>query len=370
MNIEHFLKNSSPSWVKAVGENADIIMSTRIRLARNLRNFRFPISFSEEEAKQVDEHIMKVLLSINDDKMRFSYFPMKEMRLMQRQVLVEKHLISPSLATNEHCASVYLTQDESVSVMVNEEDHIRIQVLTPGLKLKESFQKAMDVDQFLSQALSFAYDDQFGFLTSCPTNVGTGLRASVMLHLPALTMTKKMNAIIQTLARLGMVVRGIYGEGSENLGNVYQISNQITLGKSEQDILDDLESIVQQVIDKERMARQQLFARAPIALEDRLFRSFGTLMYAKVLTSEEAASCLSNVRLGVDLGIIKNISLLQLNECMLIIQPGFIQQFANASLQAKERDIFRAKLIQQKLTLQNEFSNEIKGEKGEDLYDV
>lgn len=368
MNLEHFLTNSAPEWMKTSGENADIIMSTRIRLARNLKGYRFPISFVAEEAQLIDEQVMKALLN-SDQERHFSYFAMKDLPQTQRQLLVEKHLISPHLAERKNGASVYLTADESISVMVNEEDHIRIQVLAPGLDLQQSFQTAMEIDRDLSQTLQFAYDDQFGFLTSCPTNVGTGLRASVMLHLPALTMSKKMNAIIQTLARLGMTVRGIYGEGSENLGNIYQVSNQITLGKSEQQILADLESIVQQIIEKERGARKQLYARTQIALEDRLFRSLGTILYAKVLTSEEAAACLSNVRLGVDLGIITNISLPQLNECMLLIQPGFVQQAANAQLQAAERDIVRAKLLQEKLTLNNNYSIQ-NGEKGEDLYDV
>lgn len=368
MNIEHFLRNSAPSWVKASGDDADIIMSTRIRLARNLKGYRFPISFVEEEAQLIDEQMMKALLSSEND-IQFSYFAMKDLPLMQRQLLVEKHLISPSLANREVGASVYLTNDEAISIMVNEEDHIRIQVLAPGLNLQQAFEQASQLDNYLSTLLPLAYDEQFGFLTSCPTNVGTGLRASVMLHLPALTMSKKMNAIIQALARLGMTVRGIYGEGSENLGNIYQVSNQITLGKSEQEILQDLETIVQQIIERERAARKQLFARAQTALEDRLFRSLGTLMYAKILTSEEAAACLSNVRLGVDLGIIDNISLRQLNECMLLIQPGFVQQAANATLQAVERDIVRAKLLQQKLTLNNNYSSH-NGEKGEDLYDV
>lgn len=369
MNIEHFLQNSAPAWVIASGEDADILMSTRIRLARNLNGYRFPISFIAEEAQQIDERVMQALLSPDND-MQFSYFSMQQIPVTQRQLLVEKHLISPNLAQREVGASVFITADESVSVMVNEEDHIRIQVLSSGLNLQETFQKAVEIDRYLARTLPFAYDEQFGFLTSCPTNVGTGLRASVMLHLPALTMSKKMNAIIQTLARLGMTVRGIYGEGSENLGNIYQVSNQITLGKSEQQILADLESIVQQIIDKERLARKQLFARAPVALQDRLFRSLGTLMYAKVLTSEEAAACLSNVRLGVDLNLIHNISLHQLNECMLLIQPGFVQQYANATLQAAERDIVRAQLIQQKLHLNNHYSESHKGEKGEDLYDV
>ena len=369
MNIEYFLKNTSPSWIEASEHHSDIVMSTRIRLARNLDGYRFPITFSEEEAKLVDESVQRVLMAVQKDGPEFSYFPMKEMPALQRQVLVEKHLISPHLAKREKTASVFLTEDESISVMVNEEDHIRIQCLAAGLQLHETYARASKLDQQLDEKLMYAYDEQLGFLTSCPTNVGTGLRASVMMHLPALTMTKKMNVLIQTMARLGMVVRGIYGEGSENLGNIYQISNQITLGKSEQEILDELQSVVEQVIEKERQARKQLFARAPIALEDRLYRSLGTLKYARILTSEEAASCLSNVRLAVDLQMISDIPLNRLNECMLLIQPGFIQQYAGTTLQAAERDIFRAKLLQEKIQTQEQNEPTMRG-KGEDLYDV
>ena len=369
MNIEHFLKNTLPSWIQATGEHADIVLSTRIRLARNLTGFRFPVSFSEEEAKQIDESVLSALLAVRDEGVRFSYFPMKEMPALQRLVLVEKHLISPHLAKCEKSAAVFLAEDESISVMVNEEDHIRIQCLAAGLQLHETYAKANELDRYLEERLIYAYDEQLGYLTSCPTNVGTGLRASVMMHLPALTMTKQINVLIQTMARLGMVVRGIYGEGSENLGNIYQISNQITLGKSEREILDDLQSVVEKVIQKEQQARKQLFARAPIALEDRLYRSLGTLMYARILSSEEAAACLSNVRLAVDLQMIDNISQNQLNECMLVIQPGFIQQHAGTTLQPDERDIFRAKILQEKLTIHSQ-SGPTKRGKGEDLYDV
>lgn len=369
MNIEYFLKNTLPSWIKATGEHADIVMSTRIRLARNLTGFRFPVSFSEEDAKKIDESVLQTLLAIRDGGPRFSYFPMKEMPALQRLVLVEKHLISPHLAKCEKSASVFLTEDESISVMVNEEDHIRIQCLAAGLQLHETYAKANELDKYLEERLAYAYDEQLGYLTSCPTNVGTGLRASVMMHLPALTMTKQMNVLVQTMARLGMVVRGIYGEGSENLGNIYQISNQITLGKSERDILDDLQSVVEQLIQKEHQARKQLFARAPIVLEDRFYRSLGILMYARILSSEEASSCLSNVRLAVDLQMISDISLDQLNECMLVIQPGFIQQHAGTTLQADERDIFRAKILQEKLTTYSRNETTKRG-KGEDLYDV
>ena len=364
MNIEHFLTNASPSWMQHESDS-DIVISTRIRLARNIANTRFPISFTEQEAQLIEEKMMQSLLSSDNNPYQFSYFQIKDMPVLQRQILVEKHLISPNLARRKKIGSFFLTKDESISILVNEEDHIRIQSLMQGMNLKEAFDKARNIDRFLSKSITYAYEDRYGYLTSCPTNVGTGLRASVMLHLPALTMMKQMNPLIQMMTRLGMVVRGIYGEGSENLGNIYQISNQITLGKSEEMILQELQDVVEQVIKKEELARKNLLMRAPSMLEDRLSRSLGTLKYAKILTSEEAASCLSNVRLGVSLGLLEAISQRKLNECMLIMQPGLIQQYIGTTLQPAERDMYRAKLLQEKLNEQDEATNN--GEKGEDF---
>ena len=364
MNIEHFLTNASPSWMQNESES-DIVISTRIRLARNIANTRFPISFTEQDAQAIEDQMVQSLLSTDDNSYQFSYFQIKDMPVLQRQILVEKHLISPNLARRQKIGSFFLTKDEAISILVNEEDHIRIQSLTQGIDLKKAFKEAYKIDRYLRKSITYAYEDRYGYLTSCPTNVGTGLRASVMLHLPALTMTKQMNGLIQMMTRLGMVVRGIYGEGSENLGNVYQISNQITLGKSEDTILQELQDVVEQVIQKEQLARKNLLARAPTTLEDRLSRSLGTLKYAKVLPSEEAASCLSNVRLGVSLGLLAPISQRKLNECMLLIQPGFIQQTVGTTLQPAERDMYRAKLLQDKLNEQEEAKNN--GEKGEDL---
>lgn len=368
MNIEHFLSNNAPLWMCGEGENADIVLSTRIRLARNLHNTKFPMLLSAEEAEQVNEQVLKALMSVDEENFHFSYFPMQQLTKLQRQILVERHLISPNLANREQAASVFLTEDEGISIMVNEEDHLRIQCLASDLQLMESYQKASALDKHLNKQLSFAYDDQFGYLTNCPTNVGTGLRASVMMHLPALTMSKQMNKINHMLVRLGMAVRGIYGEGSENTGSIYQISNQITLGKSEIEILEELQSIVEQIIQRERHARQQIVQRAPIVLEDRLFRSLGTLRYARILTSEEAANCLSDVRLAVNLHLIEDISTHALNECMMLIQPGMIQQYVGTTLAPTERDQYRAKLLQNKLA--EEKLSHINGEKGEDLYDV
>ena len=368
MNIEHFLNLKETSWMDTDSHESDIVMSTRIRLARNILNYRFPTMFSQEEANQVEKDLLNCLMKADRNKYQFSYFTIKALSVLQRQILVEKHLISPYLASMELTGSVFITKDESLSVMVNEEDHLRIQSIYPGFQLIEAYQEAILVHQYISEQIDFAYDDQFGYLTSCPTNVGTGLRASVMLHLPALTMTKKMSNLIHTLTRLGMTVRGIYGEGSENTGNIYQISNQVTLGKSDKEILDELQEVISHIILKERLARKQLMEKAPVILEDRLFRSLGTLKYAKILSSEEAANCLSNVRFGVDIGLINNITRSQLNECMLLVQPGFVQQFAGATLKPAERDLYRAKILQHQLLSKEEMKNE--HNKGDGNYDV
>lgn len=365
MNIEHFLKGEAPSWMNPHGTNADIVLSTRIRLARNLDGFHFPLNLSEQEAEQVEEIVTNALMNINGNY-KFSRFSMKDMPQIQRQVLVEKHLISPMLAKKDTAASVLISDDESISIMLNEEDHLRIQYLAPGLQLLETYELANKLDCELEKHLPFAYNETFGFLTSCPTNVGTGLRASVMMHLPALTMSQQMKMLTQMLTRLGMVVRGIYGEGSENLGNIYQISNQVTLGKTEEEILYELQNVVVQIIENERAARQQLLQKAQVALEDKFYRSLGTLKHARIMSSEEAATCLSNVRLGVDLGIIKNVPLSVLNECMIIIQPGFVQQYAGTTLQATERDVFRAKLLREKLSQEN-LKYQEKGEENNDV---
>ena len=369
MNIEHFLNLKETSWIAAEGENTDIVLSTRIRLARNLMQYRFPTSFTLEQADKVEQELLNALMKANEQQYTFSYFTMKDLSALQRQILIEKHLISPTLAKMETTGSVFISSDESLSVMVNEEDHLRIQSLYPGLQLQASYAQANGLQLFLQERIDFAYDEQFGYLTSCPTNVGTGLRASVMLHLPALTMSKKMNPLIQTLTRLGMTVRGIYGEGSQNTGNVYQISNQVTLGKTDEEILQELQQVVEQIISKERLARKQLMEKVPLLLEDRIYRSLGTLRYAKILTSEEAAICLSNVRFGVDLGFFPSITRDQLNECMLFVQPGFVQHYAGAMLQPIERDMYRAKILQNQLLFQEDLINDNET-KGDGSYDV
>ena len=349
MSIEKFIQSAVTGWMAAHGEQSDIVMSTRIRLARNLTGFRFPIASTEDDAMAVDSAATGVLLESIEPN--YSYMKMSTLPSLERLVLVEKHLISPQLANPDSHGAVILSEDETVSVMVNEEDHIRIQCIYPGLQLEDAYKKADEVDDLLESELSYAFDEDFGYMTSCPSNTGTGMRASVMMHLPALTITKQIERIIPAISRLGMVVRGSYGEGSDAPGNVYQVSNQTTLGKTESEILVDLANITSRLIAHERKSREVLLAKSRLALENRLYRSLGTIVYARLLPMGEAARCLSDVRLGIDLGIIQDVDVSILNELMIFMQPGFLQQYAGTELSQEERDIFRAKLFRERLNI-------------------
>lgn len=352
MSLEKFLNQAVSSWMSAEGPDSDIVLSSRIRLARNFRDYKFPMVFSSEEGKKVIDSVYE---SVKDHYFSnvgtLELLIMDELQPLHKRVLVEKHLISPYLAEGSTLGACILSDNEEVSIMVNEEDHIRIQCLFPGLQIKEALKVANEIDDHIEQQVDYAFDETIGYLTSCPTNVGTGMRASVMMHLPGLVLTHQLNRIIPAINQLGLVVRGIYGEGSEALGNIFQISNQITLGKSEEDIVEDLQSVVSQLIAQERSAREALAKTSNIQLEDKVFRSYGILSNCRIIESKEAASCLSDVRLGIDMGYIENISKNILNELMILTQPGFLQQYAGGPLRADERDIRRASLIRERLNL-------------------
>ncbi|KIL52311.1 protein arginine kinase [Jeotgalibacillus soli] len=348
MTLERFLSHAVSSWMSEEGPDSEIVLSSRIRLARNSRHHPFPTVFSAEEAVDVASVVKKSMEQIGESLEKLE---MDELQGLQKRVLVEKHLISPNLAEDSTAAAVWLSDQEDISIMVNEEDHLRIQCLYPGLQLKEALEKANQIDDALEAHLDYAFDEQLGYLTTCPTNVGTGLRASVMMHLPGLMMTHQMNRIIPAIGQFGLVVRGIYGEGSEALGNIFQISNQITLGKSEEDIVEDLLRVVHQIIAQEKAAREALVQTSGIQLEDRVFRSYGILRYSRVIESKEAAKCLSDVRLGIDLGYIKDVPRSILNELMILTQPGFLQQYAGGFLRPFERDLRRAALIRERLEM-------------------
>jgi protein arginine kinase len=358
MSMEKFLNQAVSSWMSEEGPYSDIVLSTRIRLARNLRDFLFPTLFTSEEAKQIVDGVQHFLEEQLIDNNKPEFLLMDELQSLQKRVLMEKHLISPNLVERSRHGAVILSDNEDISIMINEEDHFRIQCLYPGLQLTEALQKAEEMDNWLESKFDFAFHEKRGYLTSCPTNVGTGLRASVMIHLPGLALTNKMNKFIPAINQLGLVVRGIYGEGSEALGNIFQISNQMTLGKSEEDIVDDLLGVVKQLIAQEQAARDALVKTSNIQLEDRVFRSYGVLENCRIIESKEAATCLSDVRLGIDLGYIRNISKNILNELMILTQPGFLQQYSGGPLSPNERDIRRATLIRARLNLENQTSEE------------
>ncbi|WP_017729628.1 protein arginine kinase [Halalkalibacterium ligniniphilum] len=355
MSLQRFISEAISPWMKKEGPDSDIVLSSRIRLARNLEQFNFPLLTTMEESKAVVTHVAQAIGNDTYDSLgAFELLHVDEMKPNEKRVLVEKHLISPHLAEESKHGAVLLSEDESVSIMINEEDHLRIQCLFAGFQINEGLVLAGGIDDWIEQRVTYAFDEKRGFLTSCPTNVGTGLRASVMMHLPALVMTQQINRILPAINQLGLVVRGIYGEGSEALGNVFQISNQLTLGKSEEDIVEDLRGVVMQLIQQERAARHMLMQSSKLQLEDRVYRSFGILAYSRVIESKEATQKLSDVRLGIDLGLLEGISGNILNELMILTQPGFLQQFAGEVLTPEQRDERRAAIIRERLKLEQQ----------------
>jgi len=334
------------------GPDSDIVLTSRIRLARNIKKMKFPTIFSKEDASEIIEILNGILQNQEELELeKLELLKMDNLQPLEKQVLVEKHLISPQLADSQHSGCI-LSENEEISIMLNEEDHIRIQCIKPGLQLLEALNLADKIDDWLEQKIDYAYHLEMGYLTSCPTNIGTGLRASVMLHLPGMVLTQQMKRIIPAINHLGLVVRGIYGEGSEAQGNIFQISNQITLGKSEKDIVEELISVVHQLIEQEKQARRALAESSNIELEDRIYRSFGTLYNSRIIETKEAAQCLSDVRLGIDMGYIKNISKNILNELLILTQPGFLQLYAEEKMTPNERDIRRATLIRERLQME------------------
>ncbi|WP_096438117.1 protein arginine kinase [Alteribacter populi] len=358
MSLQQFISQAISPWMKNEGPDSDIVLSSRVRLARNLTDVPFPIVASTEDLSGLTTRVKESYSGKGHRRFgTIELLKMDDMKQNEKRVLVEKHLISPALSDESKAGAVLLSEDESLSIMVNEEDHVRIQCLLSGFQLTETLRLANDIDDWMEEKLDFAFDEKRGYLTSCPTNVGTGLRASVMMHLPALVITRQMNRILPAINQLGLVVRGIYGEGSEAQGNLFQISNQITLGKTEEDIVEDLRSVVLQLIQQERTARKALLEQSKLQMEDRVYRSYGILAYSRNMESKEATQRLSDVRLGIDLGIIKDVGGNILNELMILTQPGFLQQYAGEILSPEQRDQRRATLIRERLKLEMEKDN-------------
>lgn len=321
----------------------DIMISTRIRLARNLEGYPFPNTLSKEGMSEITGKIIAAIEAEKGSIGDFKTVNMSELDSLDRRVMMEQHLISAEL-TKRSEAAVLISADDERSIMLMEEDHIRIQVIKSGFKLKEAFEAASLADDAIENHLPLAFSEKYGYLTSCPTNTGTGMRASVMMHLPALTMTGNIDRIINSASSLGLEVRGLYGEGSKAYGSLYQLSNRITLGVSEMETIDKLESIAKQIKEREEEARGRIKDKNEVA--DRLWRSLGTLKYARSMSSQEAKSLISDYMLGVSIGIIDEKIKQSPIELMVLTEPANIVKIAgNTDMDSSERDRKRAEVI-------------------------
>lgn len=340
------LTRTLPHWLDVQEPGESIVVSTRVRLARNLTGFPF--------AHRATPQQMSEVVSAVREAAEFAEFDPENLFLndnldeLQRAVFTERHLISPALASKSGNRGVLVKDSECASVMVNEEDHIRLQAMRPGFDPEGAMEEAVRIESKLAAVLQFAFSSDYGYLTSCPTNMGTGLRASALIHLPALVLTKEIQRVIRSASRLGMAVRGYYGEGSDVIGNLFQISNQTALGTSEEQIVTQLETVVNQVIEYERNAADMLMKEASRQLEDKVWRSVGILKTARVLSAHEFMNLSSAVRLGRYVKILAEPSLQSLNELMIFTQPGHIQERIGAPAEPPDRDVFRAEIVRER----------------------
>lgn len=336
-----------PAWAKSGGEQTDVVLASRVRLARNLQDLPFPGHASEAAMKEVLRRVEQAVNAAGRDRGLFKLERMEDLPLLERQILVEKHLVSPQHIERPQNRAVILNMDESVSTMVNEEDHLRIQAILPGQQIGKATEAADKMDDILEERLDYAFDENKGYLTACPTNTGTGMRVSVMVHLPALSMIDQTRKVLSALSQIGLNVRGIYGEGSEAYGDIFQISNQMSLGRTEEEILYNLQTACTQLVESERAARQAILRDSKMQVEDRVWRAFGTLSQARLLTSEEALRLTSEVKLGTDLEIIPALKSIFLKELLFVTSPGILQKIIGREMSPGERDQYRAMLVRE-----------------------
>lgn len=350
-------------WLDASGPHADIVLSTRVRLARNLQGHAFSPRIRDNEREQIFEQVRRAAEQHTALQGGIS-FHLSSLNTLSRRVLHERHLISRELSggaegdTPARGSGLILGPRDTLGVMVNEEDHLRLQALLSGFRLDDAYAAVDALDEELGDQLPFAYHQEFGYLTSCPTNVGTGLRASVLVHLPALVLTKEIGRVLQGISNIGLTFRGLYGEGSEVVGNFFQISNQTTLAKTEEDLLEHLGKTVNQVIGYEQQARQVLLRDAPSVIEDKIWRAYGLLRYARSLTFEEVMSLLSGVRLGISLNLLRGPRVYTLNKIMIYAQTAHLEQAAGRALTEAESDLHRATYVRRLLTAEGEVATE------------
>jgi protein arginine kinase len=338
------LSSSSPAWAEAGGPFASTILSSRVRLARNLASLPFPAGASPAEQRSVIDRLRRTMGSVPAlaDSV---YVGCEDLPEGDLQLLVERRLVSRDLAAGSRRRGVLVGEGEELSIMINEEDHLRLQSLLSGLRLGEALDRVGDVDDALDGGLDFAFDEQLGFLTACPTNVGTGMRASVLAHLPALVLTRRARKVMQGVSAMGLAVRGYYGEGTEIMGNFFQISNQSTLGKGENEIVSRLDEVVRQIVGYEEEARATMWREARLQLEDKIYRAYGTLQNARSISAEEVVSLASAVRFGICLEMDGLCPLAVLNEILIVSQPGHVSHRAGRVLSQEERRQLRATAI-------------------------
>jgi protein arginine kinase len=347
MNLDN-MTHTCGEWLRGTGPESDIVISTRIRLARNLASFPFCNRASSFQKGEIETMLREQVTKLEHEP-RLAYINLPGLSMLDRQLLVERQLISRELAGSEGPRGVALAPSETVSLMINEEDHLRLQVMRSGFAIDETWQQIDRVDDLLEQRISYAFSDDFGYLTACPTNVGTGMRASVMLHLPALEQTKEIEKVFRALQKINLAVRGLYGEGSRASGHFYQISNQVTLGKSEQTLLNEIHGVIPQIITYERAARGRMLRENRQGLLDKVSRAQGTLYSATMMTSEETMELLSFVRLGINLNLIEDVTIATVNELFIQTQPAHLQKLMGVSLDGEERNAARARYLRTRL---------------------
>ena len=347
MNIHEFLVPPAET-ARRKGPHDRIVMSSRVRLARNIKDAAFPGWAKKPERVRVLDMIQPAVKGLPDMKEAFSE-SMDQLSALDKQILVERHLISREHAAKSAGSGLVLNRDESFCVMINEEDHLRMQALRPGLQLKQAWMAIDQADTLLEKKLDYAFSTETGYLTACPTNLGTGIRVSAMLHLPGLVLAEQINPIIQSVNKLGLAVRGLYGEGTEALGNVFQVSNQMTLGESETAIVERLDKVLSQIIEHEENARAALLEKKPKMVYNHIGRAYGILANAHSISSKETMNLLSLMRLGMDLGLFPGGDRSLTDELFILTQPAHLQKQHSEKLSAEERDLLRADMVRERL---------------------
>src|ERR1700742_20706 len=346
-DIHAFLCSPAES-TRRHGPHDRIVMSSRVRLARNIRDAAFPGWAKKPERVRILDIIRPAVATLPEMKDSFAE-SMDNLSTLDKQILVERHLISREHAAKSSGSGLVFNREETLCVMINEEDHMRMQALRPGLQIRNAWNAINQIDSELEQKLDYAFNPDLGYLTACPTNIGTGIRVSAMLHLPGLVLDEQINPIIQSVNKLGLAVRGLYGEGTEALGNVFQVSNQMTLGESETVIVERLEKVLSQIIEHEENARQTLMEKKAKFVFNHIGRAYGILANAHSITSKETMNLLSLMRLGVDMGLFPGTSRSLVDELFLVTQPAHLQKQHSEKLSAEERDLLRADMVRERL---------------------